>query len=111
MLFVSTLERHLSPLRLRWQEQKFGIRIDHEHLTQVSFVDDMILVAATPEQGLKMALKDVETTLAQIGLQLNTGKTSYISSMPNRAECLPGANENAKGVLIMGRRFRFGDKH
>ena len=108
MLFVSTLERHLSPLRLRWQEQKYGIRIDHEQLAQVSFVDDMILVAASSKQGLKM-LKDVEATLAQIGLKLNTGKTSYISSMPNRAECLPGSNENATGILIMGRRFRFGD--
>ena len=29
--------------------------------------------------------------------------------MPNRAECLPGKNENASGITILGRRFRFLD--
>ena len=108
MLFVSTVESALGPVHSKWQRLGYGIKLGDKLLSSVSFVDDTILAAATPEQGKEM-LSDIELALAHIGLHLNSSKTSYISTLPNRAECLPGSNENKNSIRVMGRRFRFAE--
>ena len=79
------------------------------HLSHLIFVDDLILVAKTPEQIHSM-FTQVEDALSKGGLAINKDKTAYITSLPNRAsKCLPGKPHNDTGISILGRQLTLSD--
>ena len=105
LLFVSTLDWILRPLITHWTSQQYGVPIGHDWISHLIFVDDLILVSSHPNSLLQM-LRDLRPRLHHIGLELNEAKTSYITTSPALAAKLPGHNENAQGMRILGRIFK-----
>ena len=103
--FILAIQQLLHPLQTAWTKEHIGFPIPPHVLSHLIFVDDLILIAQTPEEIAGM-FRQVEEALAQGGLKVNKDKTAYITSLPQRAtQCLPGKNQNAHGIQILGRSF------
>ena len=109
LLFILAIQYLLHPLVEEWNTHNRGFKIDDITLSHLIFVDDLIIIANTPEEAAHM-LKQAEAALGKGGLHINKDKTSYITDLPQRAAtCLPGKNLNKTGIPVLGRHFILGD--
>ena len=112
LLFVATVGEKLKLLHEKWRDAGLGIWIDTMHLSQLLFADDLVLSAPNGIQTQRM-LRDLEITLAEIGLQLNAKKLSYVygphsPEMAATVKDLVGEDLSHTGMRILGRHF-YGD--
>ena len=74
-----------------------------EVVHNVSFADDIQLIAKTPPEMQQM-YEDLKGVMKPIGLQLNPTKTQYITNIsPSACVRLPGDNQTGKGMIVLGK--------
>ena len=104
LLFVSTLNQTMEPLRHLWQQRGDGCTVNGQKVPHMIFVDDLILLTTTPASAKKMITEVVEA-LDKIGLQCNHEKTAFITTNNTQAQMLPGKDASKEGMRILGRTF------
>jgi len=80
-LFIASLQSIFS--KLNWQEKAFGIKIDNTYLNNLSFPDDIVLVAKTPQE-LQIMVTELRNESSKVGLKMNKNKTKsmFINTVP-----------------------------
>ena len=98
-----------APVQKQWTQNPNGFPLLPHHPSHLIFVDDLTLIAPTPEE-IHTMFKQVEDALNKGGLHVSKDKTAYITSLPLRAtKCLPGHQHNKTGITILGRQFTLSD--
>ena len=75
-LFISWLQSIFC--KLNWQEKKYGLCIGEEHLTNLRFADNIVLIAKSTE--LQQMMNDLTRESSRVGLNVN--KTKVMSKTP-----------------------------
>ena len=60
---------------MNWEGK--GVNIDGEHLSQLNFADDIVLVAKSPEE-LESVLTSIHLASKPVGLSVNLNKTKVM---------------------------------
>ena len=79
--FILAMQHLMTPLQEQWKHQTMGFPLHPYYLSHLIFVDDLILIAPTPEEIFTM-FQQVEAALAKGGLKINRDKTADITSLP-----------------------------
>lgn len=75
-LFITVLEYAFK--ELNWEEK--GINIDGQHLTNLRFADDIILLSDNLKD-IRQMLLELEEVCSEIGLKINFSKTKYMTNL------------------------------
>ena len=81
-LFNAALEKIMAPLQDAWQRKRWGVPLENRtgrRLTNLRFVDDILIVASSKEQAQQM-LEDLIEAAAACGLSIHRGKTKVLSN-------------------------------
>ena len=107
-LYCLTVAHFTKETISRWDALGYGHRVgpEGELVHDVSFADDIQLIAKTPQEMAQMYsdLTNALAGLAPIGLQVNPKKTQFISNIsPQQCDFLPGTNKTGQGMLVLGK--------
>jgi hypothetical protein len=80
-IFNSVLEQVMRTVKAKWSSKKYGIDVGSgaQHLTNLRFADDILLVGRTLPQ-IKQMIADVSVEGAKIGLQLHPEKSKIMNT-------------------------------
>ena len=104
ILFNAVLEDIFRDIKKKWLD--FGIKIDqsaNDQLTNLRFADDVLLVASSREQAVKM-LDDLMEAARLRGLEIHPDKTNIMSHTEARTE-----KEHGHATLSDGSKVRILD--
>ena len=80
LIFNAVLEGIMRKVKEKWRKRKYGIELQpsyEEHLTNLRFADDLLLIGKTLPQ-IKQMLMDMAVECAKVGLNLHPGKTKIL---------------------------------
>ena len=80
LIFNAVLEDVMRKVKCKWGKRKYGMSLQpelEEHLTNLRFADDILLIARTLPQ-IKQMLADMAEECAKVGLSLHQEKTKIL---------------------------------
>ena len=102
-LFILVTEMALASLHDTWAKRGLGYLNDGLWLPDVSFADDVVLLA-TSTTTLQTMLLEVEEAFSAVGLTLNLGKTNFTSTLACEGKTLELSGHVVKWSPTLCRR-------
>ena len=92
ILFNASLEKIMRPLKSKWQNKKWGLKIgsEHDNLTNLRFADDLLLIGRSRRQVANM-LSDLDMEAGKVGLAIHPAKTKlFFNGIGSEGGTIPG---------------------
>jgi hypothetical protein len=83
--FTATTDRVLKPVVAKWEKNKIGLHLDGSHMPLVGWMDDLYVLASSPED-LQTMVRQICNACSPTGLELQPPKCQWGTSAPDAEE-------------------------